>query len=272
MAAADDEAEAAAPRRRSSTVSCFVACFGGGKSKTGEGSTGSRSRNKKKERSSLSWRRLIRRSKTYPAWKSQKTVPVDAAAVDVKEVNEEGKTAVVRLFSVEKERKRDTEGGTAAEHGGGERARKPKYGPPKLPHEPQKPANGLTTSKHATCRRSASFNPHKPASPARSVSFPASVRRKHQPGSFSWNSGDLDPVVGMSILIVALAVLLLWGRVCAVFCTSAWFYFVPRLRKEIKSDMNSDLDTLDMDSVEYKKKVVMEGLLERSHRNSAAIL
>ncbi|XP_068645390.1 uncharacterized protein At5g23160-like [Aristolochia californica] len=169
---ADDDDAEKGTRQRSSTVSCFGACFVDGKMKTWEESAGSQSR-KKKKGGLLSLWRLIRRSKTMLGWKSQKTVPVDAAVVDVEEMEE--------------------------------------------------------------------------------------------------RISKLDPVVGMSILIIALAVLL-WGRVCAVFCTSAWVYFISRLRKEARSGSRPDLGGQDMVSVESNKKVVMEGLVERSRRNPAEIL
>ncbi|XWS68484.1 hypothetical protein CRYUN_Cryun04dG0094600 [Craigia yunnanensis] len=81
-----------------------------------------------------------------------------------------------------------------------------------------------------------------------------------------------DPVMGMSIIMVTLIIMLLWGRLCAILCTLAWFYFCPRFRTTInnnditvKSTANSSND-LDLNSEEYKKKVVLEGLLERNHR------
>ncbi|XWS63304.1 hypothetical protein CRYUN_Cryun06bG0083800 [Craigia yunnanensis] len=81
----------------------------------------------------------------------------------------------------------------------------------------------------------------------------------------------LDPVMGMSIVLVTLIIMLLWGRLCAILCTSAWFYFFPCFRSTInnnditvKSTANSN--DLDLNSKEYKKKVVLEGLLERNHR------
>lgn len=87
-------------------------------------------------------------------------------------------------------------------------------------------------------------------------------------------AGKFDPTVGMTILIVTLAILLLWGRFCAVLCTSAWFYFIHRLRKAGKSEevagKQLGAGKPDMESREYKKKVVLEGLLERNHRNSLA--
>ncbi|GAV60993.1 hypothetical protein CFOL_v3_04521 [Cephalotus follicularis] len=82
----------------------------------------------------------------------------------------------------------------------------------------------------------------------------------------------LDAVVGISIIVVTLITMLLWGQLCAIFCTCAWLYYIPRYRKvtEIVDDRDRDkLDSgsghLDLDSVEHKKKVVLEGFLKRSH-------
>ncbi|KAF8407445.1 hypothetical protein HHK36_006578 [Tetracentron sinense] len=89
-------------------------------------------------------------------------------------------------------------------------------------------------------------------------------------------AGKLDPIVGMSILMVTLAIMLLWGRLCAIVCTSVCFYFVPRLRIAGKSDVNrdnrSESGDSGLNSVECKKKVVLEGFLERNRRNTIGIL
>ncbi|GAA0147468.1 hypothetical protein LIER_07157 [Lithospermum erythrorhizon] len=91
------------------------------------------------------------------------------------------------------------------------------------------------------------------------------------------DNGRVDSVVGMSIILVMLLIMLLWGKVCAILCTSAWFYFVPRFRikdgssKSNKNDSSSSMgDQVDINSQLYKKKVVLEGILERknNHRNS----
>ncbi|XP_062090049.1 uncharacterized protein At5g23160 [Humulus lupulus] len=83
-----------------------------------------------------------------------------------------------------------------------------------------------------------------------------------------------EPLVGMSILMVTLVIMILWGRVCAILCTSAWFYFVPRLSTAVGSvggmGNGSGSKSLDLDSQESKKKVVFEGFLERNyHRFSS---
>ncbi|GJS22184.1 hypothetical protein Tco_1170053 [Tanacetum coccineum] len=89
------------------------------------------------------------------------------------------------------------------------------------------------------------------------------------------SSGEFDSIVGMSVILVTLLIMVLWGKLCAILCTSAWFFVAPRLggpeghsaiamaeKRRLESG-----DDVDLESVEYKKKVVMEGLLKRNHRN-----
>ncbi|KAK7308380.1 hypothetical protein VNO77_41984 [Canavalia gladiata] len=84
---------------------------------------------------------------------------------------------------------------------------------------------------------------------------------------------SFDPVVGVSVLVVTLVIMIFWGRLCAILCTSAWLYFIPRFRKRVNENDDDDPNTvktndvdLDLDSEQYKKKVIMEGLLKRNHR------
>ncbi|KAB2623993.1 flocculation protein FLO11-like [Pyrus ussuriensis x Pyrus communis] len=97
------------------------------------------------------------------------------------------------------------------------------------------------------------------------------------------NGKNLDPLIGMSIILVTLIIMLVWGRLCAILSTSAWFYFLPRLRSAAAAtttaadgfgyphhNSSSNVNTpraLDMNSEEGKKRVVLEGFLERNHRN-----
>ncbi|PWA85544.1 hypothetical protein CTI12_AA147860 [Artemisia annua] len=89
------------------------------------------------------------------------------------------------------------------------------------------------------------------------------------------SSGEFDSIVGMSIILVTLLIMVLWGKLCAILCTSAWFFVAPRLggpeghsaiamAEKRRLESGDDMET---ESVEYKKKVVMEGLLKRNHRN-----
>lgn len=74
----------------------------------------------------------------------------------------------------------------------------------------------------------------------------------------------------MSIIMVTLVIMILWGRLCAILCTAVWFYFIPRLRSATERPVSSDgpnPNRPDLNSEEYKKRVVLEGLLERNRRS-----
>lgn len=90
------------------------------------------------------------------------------------------------------------------------------------------------------------------------------------------NKEALDSIVGMSIIVVILVLMLIWGKLCAILCTAAWFYMIPRLRTAVDSNVvvNNALesDVLNLNSDEHKKKVVLEGLLQRDHRSVIGLL
>ncbi|XP_045802828.1 uncharacterized protein At5g23160-like [Trifolium pratense] len=70
--------------------------------------------------------------------------------------------------------------------------------------------------------------------------------------------------------IISLLVLILWGKFFAILCTSIWFYFVPfRQRRKFKG-VGSYRES-EFDSVRYKKKIIMEGILERSHSRASLL-
>ncbi|XP_031378713.1 uncharacterized protein LOC116194122 isoform X1 [Punica granatum] len=124
-----------------------------------------------------------------------------------------------------------------------------------------------------------------PASPIRqtrpgkispSASFPAPAAPPHKKPR-EWTDGvsrSLDSIVGMSIIMVTLIIMVFWGRLCAILCTCSWFYFVPQMRSMGRSysrdgdEPHPDWNGLDLSSEEYKKKVVLEGFLERDRRSS----
>ncbi|OIT29032.1 PREDICTED: uncharacterized protein LOC109211903 [Nicotiana attenuata] len=90
------------------------------------------------------------------------------------------------------------------------------------------------------------------------------------------NNSYFDSIIGMSILMVTLLIMLFWGKLCAIICTSAWFYFLPRFRPKneaIVAGRNGGVaGDVDVNSDEYKKKVVLEGFLERNHRSGVGFL
>nr|XP_016476742.1 PREDICTED: uncharacterized protein LOC107798285 [Nicotiana tabacum] len=58
--------------------------------------------------------------------------------------------------------------------------------------------------------------------------------------------------VGIYSLLICLLVMIFFGKVFAIVCTSTWLYFAPRCFKRI-------------DSKEDKRNVIVEGFFERSH-------
>ncbi|CAH8281713.1 unnamed protein product [Eruca vesicaria subsp. sativa] len=83
-----------------------------------------------------------------------------------------------------------------------------------------------------------------------------------------------DPVIGISVIVLTLVIMLVWGRLCAILCTSAWCYLLPRLRdaaalaKRKRSGSDSSAYVQDLNSESYKRKVVMDGFLGRQNRVS----
>ncbi|KAK2635708.1 hypothetical protein Ddye_030500 [Dipteronia dyeriana] len=100
-----------------------------------------------------------------------------------------------------------------------------------------------------------------------SVSLPDPTRRRQKH----------DPVVGLLIILMTLVVLLIWGKACAILCTSAWFYFLPLFRPNYSStDENilvksseSDSGDPDLNAEKCKKRVVLEGFLRRNFHRGA---
>ncbi|XP_019191630.1 PREDICTED: uncharacterized protein At5g23160-like [Ipomoea nil] len=89
-----------------------------------------------------------------------------------------------------------------------------------------------------------------------------------------------DSTYGMLMLMVILIIMLLWGRLCAIVCTAAWFYFVPRIKRNEEppetarrsDDGGVSNDALRFSSAERKKKVVLDGFLERNNHRTTIIL
>ena len=120
-----------------------------------------------------------------------------------------------------------------------------------------------------------------PAAPmVRSVSFPVPrpqklpalrVEKYSRDGKLA---GKADSFVAITIIMVTLAMMVIFGRLFAILCTSAWFYFIRYLRSDSKSDeiFSSEFDDRNSNSEELKKKVIFEGFLERKHRSPIGIL
>ncbi|XP_051122464.1 uncharacterized protein LOC127245543 isoform X2 [Andrographis paniculata] len=100
------------------------------------------------------------------------------------------------------------------------------------------------------------------------------------PSPWKKEDSDSDSMVGAATLTVTvtltLIIVVVCGKACAILCTAAWLYFIPRLhyRSLPIMDMNNTNTNkirgellVDLDSWEYKNKVVLRGLLQRDHHH-----
>ncbi|PPR90662.1 hypothetical protein GOBAR_AA30027 [Gossypium barbadense] len=92
-----------------------------------------------------------------------------------------------------------------------------------------------------------------------------SFGRKNKSGRQSLSRYAKAVFFGTSLLLV----LVIWGKVCAIFCTSAVLVFANRLITSIKQGPSDNIAVdhriPEIGSEQYKKKIIMEGLLERNH-------
>ncbi|KAK9076298.1 hypothetical protein SSX86_004631 [Deinandra increscens subsp. villosa] len=90
------------------------------------------------------------------------------------------------------------------------------------------------------------------------------------------SGGEFDSVIAMGILLAILIIMLLWGKLCAIFFTCAWFLVVAAGKRTAVAAAEGrppeSPEKVNLESEEYKKKVVLEGLLQRNHRNVAGRL
>ncbi|KAL3503292.1 hypothetical protein ACH5RR_037741 [Cinchona calisaya] len=94
----------------------------------------------------------------------------------------------------------------------------------------------------------------------------------HKPATIyskrSMNNGSYcNPRVALYFLLICLVALIFWGKAFAIFCTSTCLFLIPCWFKRVDDRTvvnNHNVESVDFDSDEYKKKVIMEGLLERS--------
>ncbi|GMP92558.1 hypothetical protein CsSME_00042728 [Camellia sinensis var. sinensis] len=279
MAKIEDNTIISKPRSR--TSSCFLGCFGfSGKVKVSEEIP------RKKSPRWFSWPRLKK--------SDAKTVPVDAAAAPAgkKITSKHHAPAKIPADSPEQ-----------SEH---EKLQKTRHETSQnIILEDNKDLDHVSSTKKNTCQKQLSIdrkitvskisNSH-PSSPKKkskvdhtiTVLSPSSSpkQKKKQVTNVGENSkshgnkmlpesdtliGKFDPVIGLSIIMVTLIIMFVWGRVCAILCTAALFYVVRRFKIVVRSSVSTQNESNQIDSDlnydEYKKKVVLEGFLERKHRN-----
>uniref|UniRef100_A0A9I9DU52 Uncharacterized protein n=1 Tax=Cucumis melo TaxID=3656 RepID=A0A9I9DU52_CUCME len=123
-----------------------------------------------------------------------------------------------------------------------------------------------TNLQRPTISHSLSFPPPKPA-PLNKVSEPS---RSKQFGSMSANrksSQRYRSAVAMSVLMMTLAMMVLWGRICAILCTATWIFVVTSLRSIVEEYDRIDFVESDSYSEGFKKKlVVLKGFMCRNHK------
>ncbi|KAJ4729925.1 Transmembrane protein [Melia azedarach] len=73
----------------------------------------------------------------------------------------------------------------------------------------------------------------------------------------------------ISLLLMSLAVTILWGRICAILFTSIWLYFTPQQRTCRPENLKRSVSKKEYRV--YKKRIIMEGLLERNHHKESAL-
>ncbi|KAJ4774344.1 hypothetical protein LUZ62_058601 [Rhynchospora pubera] len=110
------------------------------------------------------------------------------------------------------------------------------------------------------------------------TSRPASPKPVNQPASEmvceeSLKKDGYGPYMGLCVLTFALAVMVLGGLTFGVICVCGWFGVLYMLKPVTKLEQDSGtieqkLEEVDVNSVEYKKMVVLRGFLERGKRKS----
>uniref|UniRef100_A0A5B7BPZ6 Uncharacterized protein n=1 Tax=Davidia involucrata TaxID=16924 RepID=A0A5B7BPZ6_DAVIN len=77
---------------------------------------------------------------------------------------------------------------------------------------------------------------------------------------------------GLCLVLITLFVTILWGRVFAILFTSVWLYFLPgRINFDRPSENMAKASPETESSRDYKKRVIMEGLLGRNHHQRDAL-
>ncbi|KAI3812326.1 hypothetical protein L1987_17033 [Smallanthus sonchifolius] len=267
-----------------STSTCFLGCFGcsGGKPQlTDEVNSSSRHRYRRRRWISK-WRFSFKKPPT-------KTVPVDLPTVPEKskpvtnapttpgstwEENENPTLTKKHAITVDEEKPRRKKWTVAVKSQNGSNSSRKKETKPAARSAPDQKtvtmAHPLVSSPLKPLSHSKSQPPAKRQKHPHAPPVDEGLRRKSGP-----SGGEFDSIIGMSIILVILVILVLWGKLCAILCTSSWFFIAPRL---VAAGQRSAVDSadkpppeshnsLDLESVEYKKKVILEGLLQRNHRN-----
>ncbi|KAJ4843007.1 hypothetical protein Tsubulata_005385 [Turnera subulata] len=96
-------------------------------------------------------------------------------------------------------------------------------------------------------------------------------RHIHDNGQDQPGKGYYSSNIGLCLLLISLLVLVFWGKLCSILCTSVWLFLVPRLHIKKHSSLQYAAGCGEIDSEEYKKRIIMGGLLERNRGGGRGI-
>ena len=83
-------------------------------------------------------------------------------------------------------------------------------------------------------------------------------------GCYTYGSNNMI----VCLFLTSLLVLVLYGKFCAILCTSIGFFVVSPRRRWARNE-GCVCEETEFDSVQYKKKIIMEGMLDRRSRNNS---
>lgn len=242
-----------------SKTSIFLCCFGS----NNDSSSVKEANYISKEKSSswFSWRKIRIKMKS-----TSKTVPLEASFSHVKAYSK-SRSKLSSTTLHKKSKTTPTNPPPLPQAPSPPHPATPYYSPTQTRHGP------INTNNNITEEQIIRTTPTRPKRQERRLS--SAAIQNHTTNKNARNS--YDPIIGMSVLVVTLVIMIFWGRFCAILCTSAWLYFIPRFRDSVvvvdDDDHHDDAkmkskNVVDLDSEEYKKKVIMEGLLGRNNRGN----
>lgn len=144
----------------------------------------------------------------------------------------------------------------------------PKQTPPEF-----KETRSNSTASFTSCPRSVSERkPHQIPYPDKSISRSKSLsllklleREKQSISGGKRRSTCSCTNAGLVVLVMSLFVTVFWGRVCAILSTTILLYFLHG-RSFVDRRTERKMRWTETER-EYKKRVIMDGLLQRSHHN-----
>ncbi|KAJ0966037.1 hypothetical protein J5N97_027175 [Dioscorea zingiberensis] len=127
---------------------------------------------------------------------------------------------------------------------------------PKSPSSTSSASSASSLSSSATSHSPPETKPRRRRQPKRSESEKAPPGRK-----------NYHPATGLFLLLISLCVMVIFGRLCAILWTATWLYLAPRRISVVSAAPVAKPGHRSRVSEEdEKRRVVLEGLLERNHR------